>query len=366
MNILFLRVGSFSNLNYYLHEAMCHSHNVVQNVDAGKVIKRKSFQFSSWYNILHTIYHFKKYWRQSHSKNTFAFSQMTNYCNRFIRSRTDYDIIFQTQCKFSIAENPYSRPYYIYTDLTQKLTDRIWQGWALKGSVKENTNWYRLESEAFHRADKIFTFNDQVKASFIDDYHINPEKIVVIGSGINQGSNLEIDFDMKNNREFTLFFLTTEFDRQGGPTVVKSYELIKQKKSNIKLIIGGKCPRNLPSDIEVQRDLSPQITDKIFNETNVFLMPGQLGGVQSVLQAMSKKCLCIVGDSNVLLAGLIDDNQTGIIVRTGEPVQLANRIIELLESDSLRKKIADQAYCLAYENFTWDHIVQKMTQYFKN
>ena len=359
-------MGSFSNLNYYLHEAMCHSHNIVQNVDAGKVIKRKSFQFSSWYNIFHSIYYFKKYWNQSHSKNTYAFTKMTNYCNHFVRSRTDYDIIFQTQCKFSITENPYVRPYYIYTDLTQKLTDRIWNGWALKGSVQENEHWYRLETEAFHRAEKIFTFNDQVKASFVDDYHINPEKVIVVGSGINRDGNFDVNFAKKINHDFTLFFLTTEFDRQGGPMVVKSYELVKQKNSNIKLIIGGKCPRNLPRGIEIRRDLTPNVINKIFNKTNIFLMPAKLGGVQSVLQAMSKKCPCIVGDRNILLTDLIDDNQTGIKVRIDDPIQLADRILELFENEALTIKIANQAFDFVHKNLAWDHIVQKMTRHFKS
>ncbi len=364
MNILFLRAGIFSYVNYYLYEAMSRSHNVVCNVDAGKVIKRKSFQFSGWYNILHALIYYKKHWRQSHSKNSFAFNRMTKYCNHFVRSRTDYDLIFQTQCKFSITENPYARPYYLYTDLTQKLTDRLWQPWALKGSDKENSTWYQLETEAFHRAEKIFTFNDQIKASFIDDYHINPNKVIVVGSGINQNRISEYAFDRKNDHSFTLCFLTTEFVRQGGQTVVKAYELIKQKKPDIKLIIGGKYPNDLPRNIVTQRNLTAESIANILNETHIFLMPGQIGGIQSVLQAMSKKCLCIVADTNILVTDLIKDNQTGIIVRSDDPFQLAERIMELSNQPSLIKKIVNQAYDFVLQNFTWDHIVKKMTQYF--
>jgi len=366
MNILFLRVGTFSNLNHYLYEKMCRSHNVVHNVDAGKVIKRKSLRFSSWYNILHTIIHSKKYWKQTHTKNTYAFSQMTQYCNRFIRSRTDYDIIFQTQCKFSISENPYSRPYYIYTDLTQKLTDRICNKWALKGSSKEITSWYRLETEAFHRAEKIFTFNDHIKASFVDDYHINPNKVVVVGSGINSDNCLEINFDKKYDNGFTLFFLTTEFERQGGPTVVKSYEQIRQFNSDIKLIIGGKCPKYIPEDVEVYKNLTPELIENLYHKTLIFLMPGVLGGLQSILQAMNRKCVCIVGESNLLLAPVIKNNETGFVIPTNAPDKLTEKIFELYKNESLMKKIAHQAYYFVNENFTWDQVVKRMTHHFKN
>ena len=364
MNILFLRAGIFSNLNHYLFEALSRSHNVVYNVDAGKVLKRKSLQFSSWYNIFHTMVHYKKYWRQNHSKNTFAFTTMTRHCNRFVRSRTDYEIIFQTQCKFSITENPYARPYYIYTDLTQKLTDRIWHKWALNGSSKENSKWYRLETEAFQRAEKIFIFNEQVKASFVDEYQISPEKIVVVGSGINCDTCTAIDFKKKYKQGFTLFFLATEFERQGGSTVLKCYDIIKQTIPGIKLIIGGKCPKFRQEGIEIHENLTSEFIEYLFNKTLIFLMPGAIGGLQSVLQAMSRKCVCFVGDKNLLLTHVIKDNETGFIIPTNNPVILAEKIINLYKDDSLLQNIATQAGHFVNRNCTWDNVVSKMTQHF--
>ena len=364
MNILFLRAGIFSNLNHYLYEALCRSHNVVTNVDAGKVIKRKSLQFSSWYNIFHTIIYAKKYWKQAHSKNIFAFSRMTQYCNRIVRSRTDYDIILQTQCKFSITENPYSQSYYIYTDLTQKLTDRTWHKWALKGSPEETARWLRMEAEAFQRAEKIFTFNDLIKASFVEDYHINPNKVVVVGSGINSDQCPEIDFNTKYDDGFILFFLTTEFDRQGGPTIVKSFEIIKQTIPDIKLVIGGQYPKSIPGSVTVCPHLTPEIIDDLFDKTSIFLMPGVIGGLQSVMQAMSRKCVCIVGDNNLLLAHVIKNNETGFVIPTNCSKKLADKIIELYKNESVMKKIANRACQFVYENFTWDKVVQQMTHNF--
>jgi len=364
MNILFLRAGIFSNLNHYLYEAMCRLHNVVCDVDAGSVLKRKSLQFSSWYNILHTLIHSKKYWKQTHSKNSYAFSRMTQYCNYFIRARTDYDIILQTQCKFSITVNPYSRPYYIYTDLTQKLTDRVWDKWALNGSTKETKKWIRMETEAFQRAEKIFTFNDQVKASFVEDYHISPDKVVVVGSGVNNNACADIDFSKKIKHGFIIFFLTTEFERQGGPTVIKSYQLIKRALPDIKLVIAGKCPKDIPDTIQVVRKPTQEVIDELFNQTVIFLMPGVIGGLQSVLQAMSRKCVPIVADSNLLLTHVIQNNDTGCVVPTNCPGKLAEKIIELYKNESLVKNVGSRACNFVNENFTWDKVIRQMTNNF--
>jgi len=344
---------------------MSRSHNIVHNVDAGKVLRRRCLQFSPLRNFIHTLIHSGKFWKQSYSKNSYAFSSMTNYCNAFIRSRTDYDIIFQTQCKFSITENPYSRPYFIYTDLTQKMTDRLWDKWALKSTPEETAKWYRMETEAFRRADKIFTFNSLVKSSFVEDYHIPEDRIVVVGSGINSEKLADISIEHKYDSEVILFFLCTEFDRQGGAAVIEGYKSLKQQIPGIKLIIGGSRPENIAVQVEYHKNLSRDGVEKLFQRAAIFLMPGSLGGLQSVLEAMSNKCVCIVGDSNVLLSEVIHDEQTGIIIQSNNSKQLAEKVIELYRNAALLKKIANQAYHFVMKNNTWDHVVQRMTQYFK-
>ncbi len=344
---------------------MSRSHNIVHNVDAGNVLRRRRLHISPLRNFIHTLIHSRKFWKQSYSKNSYAFSSMTSYCNTFIRSRTDYDMIFQTQCKFSITENPYSRPYYIYTDLTQRMTDRLWDKWALKSSPAETTKWYRMEAKAFLRADKIFAFHPLVKSSFVEDYHIPEDRIVVVGSGINSDKLVDIHINYKYNSDLVLFFLCTEFERQGGAAVIEGFKILKQQIPGIKLIIGGSRPDNIPEQVEYHKNLTRDEVEKLFRRAAIFLMPGSLGGLQSVLEAMSNKCVCIVGDSNVLLSEVIHDEQTGIIIQTNNSKQLAEKVIQLYRDEALLKKIAAQAYHFVMKNHTWDHVVQRMTQYFK-
>ena len=364
MNILFLRAGSFSNVNYHLYQSLTCSHNIVHNVDAGNMLRRRRLHISPLRNFIHTIIHAGKFWRQTHSKNTYAFSSMTGYCNTFVRSRMDYDIIFQTQCKFSITENPYSRPYYIYTDLTQKMTDRLWDNWALKSDPQETMNWYRKETEAFQRADKIFAFNSCCKKSLVDDYHIPDEKIVVVGSGVNREKRAAMNSNHKFDSEPVLFFLCTEFDRQGGGAVVDGYKILKQQLPGVKLIIGGNCRKNIPEQVEYHNNPTRDEVEKLFQRATIFLMPGTLGGLQSVLEAMSNKCVCIVGDSNVLLSEVILNDKTGMTIQTNNSQQLAEKVIELYRNEALLKKIASQAYQFVMQNCTWDHVVQRMTNHF--
>ncbi len=364
MNILFLRAGIYSHVNQKLYEALSRVHNVVANIDTGKIIKRKSLRFSSWYNLLYTRIKSGRYWRQTHSKNSYAFSRMTNYCNQVIRSRTDYDIIFQTQCKFSITENPYSRPYFIYTDITQKMCDRLWKGWALLGSSSEVRRWYQLEIAAYHRADRIFTFSDRIKQSFVEDYQINPDKVIVVGSGANSDNTDEVDFDQKLSQRFAMVFLSSEFERQGGSVVLKAYELVKRDLPEIELIIIGRHPKRLPSDITTYDYLSLSAVNQILRRAHLLLLPGKLGGLQSVLQAMQQKCVCIVSDANTIVSDFIVDQETGVIVPLDNPEQLCQRILDLFHSPSLLQAIADRAFRLVQNNFTWDKVVARMSPYF--
>lgn len=343
---------------------MAQRHHIVANVDAGKILRRRTLQLSALRNCLHTIIYSRNFWKQSYSKNSFAFSRMTDYCNRAIRSCADYDIIFQTQCKFSLTNNPDQRPYIIYTDLTQKLTDRLWDKWGLQSTPGERTKWYRLEAEAFHRADKILTFNDMVKSSFVEDYGIPAEKVVVVGSGVHSDRPDETQSPHKDRSDIILFFLCTDFERQGGAAVIESYQVLKQKIPGIKLIIGGNVPRKLPDQAELYQHPPRADLEKLMDRATIFLMPGRLGGLQSVLEAMSRKCVCIVGATNVLLSEVIENEKTGIVIQSDDANQLAEKVIELYRDPARQQEIADQAHQLVMNHFTWDHVVRRMTAVF--
>lgn len=364
MKILFLRAGIYSYLNFYFYDVLRQHFNVVANVDAGRVIKRKSLNLTSLFNLAATLLFSRRHWRQTHSKNSFAFTRMSEYCNNFVKAQIEYDIILQTQCKFTITANPRKKPYYIYTDLTQKLTDRVWTHWALRSIENERARWYRLESEAYERATKIFTFNDYVKKSFVHDYGINEEKIVVVGSGINNTHWTDINVTSKFDGKFTLFFLSTEFERHGGPAVLKAFELAGKKVRNLKLIVGGKCPIKSSENLQVYNNLSRNEIENLMNTTDIFLSPGCLGGVQSVLEAMSKKCACIVSDSNFLLRDIIINESTGFTVPLNNAEKLAERIVDLCNDATWAAKIALQGYEHAVKNYSWDVIVRKMSRHF--
>jgi glycosyltransferase involved in cell wall biosynthesis len=289
---------------------------------------------------------------------------MTEFCNRFVKARDDYDIIFQTQCKFSITANPHHRPYFIFTDLTQQLTEQVWPNWSVRSTKNERARWLRLETEAFHRATKIFTFNDHVKASFIQDYGLDKNKIVVVGSGMNSAHWAEVDIASKRDREFALFFLCTEFERQGGPSILKAFEIVRRNIPHVKLIIGGNSPVKSSEHIEVHKNPSNSEIEAMFNRARVYLSPGHLGGVQSVLEAMGKKCVCVVSENNFLLYDIINNESTGVTVPLNDAHALAEKIIELRQNPDRAETIAMAGYEHARANFSWDTVVKKMSRHF--
>ncbi|MDZ7264953.1 MAG: glycosyltransferase family 4 protein [candidate division KSB1 bacterium] len=360
MHVLFLRAGSFSHVNYHLLQALSRKLEIVEDVDAGQVLRRRTGQISGWQNTLHAIFACRRFWNQMQSKNSFAFTHMSAFCDRRLQLQRELQCIFQTQCKFSISQKPTSLPYFIYTDLTQRMTDRLWSPWALRGSAKETARWLALEEQAFQRADKIFTFNGSTKSSLLNDYSIADEKVVVVGSGVNLEAVAEHEIKPKNEHGFQLFFMSTEFERQGGPLIVQAYEWLQKFHLNLKFVIGGKFPSGLPVGIETFAQLNRQQIDEQYRRSTIFLMPGKLGGLQSVLEAMSRKCVCIVSDSNVLMDGVIRDRHTGCVVRWNDPKHLAETIIELYLNESLTQQIAKQAYAWANQHSTWEHVCQRL------
>ncbi len=364
--MLFLRAGSFSHVNYHLRCALSRQLASVEDVDAGQALRRRTGQISGWRNMLHAMIAARRFWHQMYSKNSYAFGRMTAICDLMVQTQRDVQCIFQTQCKFSISQKPPSLPYYIYTDLTQRMTDRLWLPWALRGSASEIARWLALEEQAFQRADRIFTFNSSTKSSLITDYGIEDEKIIAVGSGVNLAPVAADELQPKDTTAFQLFFMSTEFERQGGPVILQAYELLQKYHFNLKFVIGGNFPKGLPRGIETLPQLSREQIDEQYRRSTIFLMPGKLGGLQSVLEAMSRKCICIVSDSNVLMDDVIQDRRTGCVVRAGDVRHLVDTILELYLNENLSLQIAEQAYAWVNQHSTWDHVCQRLLPYLKH
>ncbi|MEC4847581.1 MAG: glycosyltransferase family 4 protein [Nitrosarchaeum sp.] len=131
---------------------------------------------------------------------------------------------------------------------------------------------------------------------------------------------------------------------------------------------------------DILRNIEPQIKGKIVYCTNmswveamknlkasfVLVVPSRMESLpQSIKEAFFLKIPVIatnVGD----IPEVIKNNETGIIVPPNDPQLLLDAINSLLEDKDKASKMAEHAYDFIMENFTWEKLISKYVDFYKN
>ena len=86
---------------------------------------------------------------------------------------------------------------------------------------------------------------------------------------------------------------------------------------------------------------------------------------QSIKEAFFLKIPVIatnVGD----IPEVIQNNETGILVPSNDPQSLLEAINSLLEDKDKASKMAENAYDFIIKNFTWEKLISKYVDFYKN
>ena len=132
--------------------------------------------------------------------------------------------------------------------------------------------------------------------------------------------------------------------------------------------------------IDILRKIEPQIKGKIIYCTNmpwidamknlkassVLVVPSRMESIpQSIKEAFFLKIPVIatsVGD----IPEVVKNNETGMLVPSNDPQSLLEAINSLLEDKDKASKMAEYAYDFIIENFTWEKLLSKYVDFYKN
>jgi glycosyltransferase involved in cell wall biosynthesis len=208
----------------------------------------------------------------------------------------------------------------------------------------------------------IFTVSDHTKNAIINDYGIAKEKVVTIYNGVNLKELPSVEKDC-NNR--TILFVGIEFERKGGPTLVRAFKEVKKEIKDAKMVIIGSKPPINDKDIIVKGYISRNELLQLYKDASVFAMPSicEPFGI-AFLEAMAYKTPCI-GSTADAMPEIIEDGGTGFLVSPNDYKQLADKLILLLENEHLMKRMGEEGRKRVEKHFTWDLVVDRMTEQFE-
>ena len=356
-----------SGINANLFKTLSKKHEVVGIID------NKFSGISRYYNILNAFLKtsgYSKYLhplREIYGGNVSYYTYRTKYYlfkrHKMFKKQLksfddhDYDLILQTTWMPPIIEKP-RNVRCVFTSFTTKMSENEYPQWA-RFLDESNRNLYvEYETKTFNNASCIFTTSEYTKKAIIRDYNVDAEKIFVVYNGINIK---EVSGNTKKKYNKTILFVGFDFERKGGPTLIRAFEILKNTMPDAKLIIVGANPDISMPDVEIMGSLSHPDVVELYQKCSVFAMPSLSEPFGIVfLEAMANQLPCIGCNVNAM-PEIIEDGKTGFLIEPNNHEQLAEKLIVLLEDDNLMKIMGEAGRRKVELFFTWDKVVERMT-----
>ncbi len=238
----------------------------------------------------------------------------------------------------------------------------------------------RVETLSFIKGnyEKIIAVSNGLKREICEYYQVPPEDIVVIPNGVNLQEFQPITVQEKilkrkelgfSKDDFVLLFVGNEFDRKGLELVIKAMDLIKHKTINL-LVVGKDNPKHY-YELAAKLNLGNRIFFKglqspltqYYNASDVFVLPTYhesflIAGIEAAACGLPLVITKVPGVEDYL-----KDGGNGYFINRNE-VDIAHKIIKLIENESLRKQLGMNAINSA-QIYSWDNIAQNTLNLYK-
>jgi len=239
----------------------------------------------------------------------------------------------------------------------------------------------RLEGESAKNATLIVTVSKYSSEKTVQFYDVDKTKIRIVPNGVAiqrfkpfegcEKIKRQIGIDSK----LCVLFVGRLIPRKGLPFLIEAAKrIVKEIKETIFVIVGdGPLKNHLMAYLEEINlsdhfvflgDVNEKVLPALYNCADIFVLPSIQEGLGIVLleaQATAKPVVAFdVGGVHEAMV----DKETGLLVKPNSR-ELADAILKLLSSWSLREKMGVKGREFVSNNFSWDVCAQKMLQVYR-
>ncbi len=224
-----------------------------------------------------------------------------------------------------------------------------------------------FEKKVSREMDLVAAQSEIVRRSFIDDYGVDPDRVVNVRNGVNLHPLPGPPLPRSGPPVF--LFIGGDFERKGGSDVLSAFSVVQAAipQARLKIIGPEKNPVPDPTPgvefLGYMSRATPEGETRFRTELSaatIFVMPSlrePLGNIY--LEAMAFGLPCIGARVNAI-PEIIDHGSTGLLVEPGDAVAVADAMMKLGQDPELANRMGRAGYDRVHAYFTWEHVVDEL------
>ncbi len=311
-----------------------------------------------------TVRPVRRLWAERFFKSNLAVALRSRRAARHVSTiGRPFDAIVQVHALFELTD-PRT---IIYVDCTHQQSIRHWPDWnPLRGRALRT--WLTRERRQYQMASHVFAFSSEARHSLVHDYDLPPERVSVVGAGVNF-THLPADAHLarlakRRTASQTILFVGNDFERKGGPELLEAFRLVRERVPEARLhIVGTPYPIAPQPGVEVLGRVEGRAAmSQLYRDAAVFCLPSFFDPYPLVVLEAMAHGLPVVAAPTCGVPEMVIDNGTGLLVEHGPDgiARLAAALVRVIGNPSYAARLGAAGRRRIEERFLWEHVVDRM------
>ncbi len=333
----------------------------IEEIDVVRDILRRN----EWIVLVNFVWILASYWRDlitrrqtvplAFYRTPYIFGKVRELIRQRLGPRTsEFAFSIQTQSLYD-ASVP-GLPHFVYTDHTH-LANLTYPGFPSLELFSHQ--WIDLEQDVYRHARHVFVMSEHVRQSLVEQYGIDGNQVSCVCAGSNvDPSQVALENDDYSNK--TILFVGLDWERKGGPSLLKAFEIVAAEEPSARLIIVGCHPTVTHPNVQVLGRVSRDEVKRQMTRATVFCLPTRVEPFGIVVVEAFHHRLPVVATSIGALPDLVVDGLSGRLVAPDDPRSLAAALTELLRDPAKCRRFGEHGHTIVREHYTWEAVGRKL------
>ena len=239
--------------------------------------------------------------------------------------------------------------------------------------------WYgflKMQQKVARQVPRILTVSSSSKRDIVEQYGINADQLQVVPIGVDtQHFRPRPEIARVPGRIMTTASADVPF--KGLLPLVEAVAKARTERPEAHLVVVGKLRGESPVAAAIERfgvgdavrfesGISNERMIELYAEAEVAVVPSLYEGFSlPAVESMACGVPLVTTTGGALPEVVGEDGETGMLVRPGDPGELAAAIVRVLGDSGLRARLADNARRRVLERFTWEACAAATAEHYR-